>query len=241
VQALGWYVSIFAGLFFTGIGLPPLPEEMGILYACSVAAVEPDVRWWLAWPAASLGVMGADMVLYGVGRAFGPRLFEYRWVRHLVKPERRQRFERRFARHGIKILLTARLLPPLRTGVFILAGALRFSFVRFVLADLIYAVVGVGLFFLIGTTLVHLLHLIGHWGWYIGGALVALVALWHYYSHLRRREISHDAEPPISLLELPTEKTGPDLAPDALRAEAQATSLEKLAPDLASDTEREAE
>ena len=32
LEALGWYASIFARPFFTGIGIPPVPEEAGILH-----------------------------------------------------------------------------------------------------------------------------------------------------------------------------------------------------------------
>ena len=48
------------------------------------------VRWPMAWLMAGLGIIGADLVLYGVGRRWGVRLFEYRWVQRLVKPERRE-------------------------------------------------------------------------------------------------------------------------------------------------------
>src|SRR5438309_1308226 len=47
--ALYWYASIFGWLFLTGIGLPPCPEEAGILYAASVHALHPEVWWPFAW------------------------------------------------------------------------------------------------------------------------------------------------------------------------------------------------
>jgi membrane protein DedA with SNARE-associated domain len=202
-EALGWYASIFCWLFFTGIGIPPCPEEAGILYAASVTAVQPKVYWWLAWPAASLGIVCADAVLYGIGRAWGRRLFDYRWVQRLVRPERRQRFEARFHGHGLKILLTARLLPPLRTGVFILAGALRYSFLRFLIADGIYAIFGVGLLFFVGAGIVRLIHYFGHWALYVAAALVGVYLLYHYYRRLRERELRGGPQPPVSVLDVP--------------------------------------
>ena len=53
--ALYWYASIFGWLFLTGIGLPPCPEEAGILYAASVDALHPEVWWPFAWAACGLG------------------------------------------------------------------------------------------------------------------------------------------------------------------------------------------
>ena len=208
LEAAGWYASIFCWLFFTGIGIPPCPEEAGIVYAASVTA-RPEVHWWFALPAASLGILGADMVLYGLGRFWGRRLFEYRWVQRIVKPERRQRFEARFHDHGIKVLITARFLPPLRTGVFIVAGALRYSFVRFLIADGIYAVCGVPLFFFTGAGIVHLLHWLGgHWFVYIAAAAVGVYLLVRYYRKLREREQRTDAPAPVSVLQVPAPANG---------------------------------
>ena len=55
-------------------------------------------------------------------------------MKHLINLERRQRIEGMFQQRGIAILLMARLLPPLRTGVFVTAGAIHFSFLRFLLS-----------------------------------------------------------------------------------------------------------
>lgn len=200
-EALQWYASIFAWLFFTGIGIPPLPEEAGILYAASLHSLHPDVvRWPIAWAATGLGIVCADIVLYGVGRRWGPRLFEYRWVQRYFSAERRKRVEGRFERHGIKILLLARLLPPLRTGVFLIAGASRYSFAKFLLADMIYAVVGVGLFFLGGTWLVELLKRSGHVVAYIAAVPLVGYGLYRYYRYLKVRELRGSPEPPASVV-----------------------------------------
>jgi membrane protein DedA with SNARE-associated domain len=203
-DSLYWYASIFLGLFLTGIGLPPLPEEAGILYAAGLCALHPEaVRWPLAWLMTGLGIVCADLVLYGAGRRWGPRLFEYRWVQKVMSTERRERIEKRFHQHGMKLLLLARFLPPLRTGIFLIAGAARYSFFKFLLADLIYAVFGVGLFFFGGTWLVDLLKQAGHWAIYIVAGPVVLFGLYKYYQYLRKRELAATPQPPVSVLEGP--------------------------------------
>ena len=68
VEAVGWYVSIVLWLFFTGIGIPPCPEEAGILYAAGVTALHPEMRWWISWPLTSAGILCADLTLYAIGR-----------------------------------------------------------------------------------------------------------------------------------------------------------------------------
>jgi membrane protein DedA with SNARE-associated domain len=201
----GWYLSIFAWLFFTGIGIPPVPEEAGILYAAGLNALHPEVRWPIAWAMTGLGIVCADMVLYGVGRRWGVRLFDHRWVKRIMSADRRARIERKFHKHGIKLLLMARFLPPLRTGVFLIAGATRFSFLKFIMADAAYAVVGVGLFFLGGTWLIDLLKRSGHWAFYIVAIPAIGYGLYKYYRYLKRREERPDTEPPASVLEVPVE------------------------------------
>jgi membrane protein DedA with SNARE-associated domain len=202
LSALGWYLSIFLWLYFTGIGIPPCPEEAGILYAAGLTALHPEVVWWIAWPSAALGIIAADLTLYAIGRASGPRLFQYKWVKKIMKPDRRERIEKQFAKHGLKILLLARFLPPLRTGVFIIAGAARFSLVEFLIADLIYGVVGVGLFFFFGTWVIELFHRFGgHWVAYVALGAVAVYLLYRYYQYLNARELRQ--APPLSVLELP--------------------------------------
>jgi membrane protein DedA with SNARE-associated domain len=209
--ALYWYASIFVWLFVTGIGLPPVPEEAGILYAASVNALHPEVWWGFAWLACGLGIVAADCVLYGVGYRWGPKLFEYRWVQKVLSMERRQRIEGHFTQHGMKLLVLARFLPPLRTGVFLIAGATRYSFIKFLVADLIYAVVGVGLFFFFGTWVLGVIHRFESTAVFAAAVLVMCYGLWMYYKLLRRRDWS-GAQPPISILQGP-EGTVPEGEP----------------------------
>jgi membrane protein DedA with SNARE-associated domain len=220
LETLGWYASIFFWLFFTGIGIPPCPEEAGIIYAAGVTALHPEVRWWLAWPLTGAGIVCADMALYGIGRHFGRRLFDFRWVQRIIKDERRQRLEARFNQHGIKILLMARLLPPLRTGVFVIAGAIRYPFLRFLAADAAYAVVGVGIFFFGSTWLIDLIHQAGKGVLYVVAGLAVIYGLYRYYRYLRKRELKGTAQPPISVVELAAEPTPAAKEPEKVGAAA---------------------
>jgi membrane protein DedA with SNARE-associated domain len=201
--AFYWYASIFAWLFFTGVGIPPCPEEAGILYAASVNSLHPQVWWPFAWAACGLGIVAADSVLYGVGRKWGTKLFKYRWVQKVIGEERRLRLEGHFAKHGMKMLLMARFLPPLRTGVFLIAGAARYSYLKFLAADLIYAVVGVGAFFFCGTWIVDLLKRFESTAIFVGAVALMAYGLYMYYKLLRRREFASYPMPPVSILQGP--------------------------------------
>jgi len=184
-----WIGSVFLWLFFTGIGLPPVPEEAGILYAAGLSSLHPEVPWWAAWPATSAGIMCADIVLYGTGRLLGKRVFQYRWVNRILSPERRERLETRFHKHGMKFLIMARLLPPLRTGVFLIAGSMRYPFSYFLLADAIYGLAGVGVIFFGGTALLALIHQMGGWFLLVVAAAVVGYVLIRYYRYLKKLEL----------------------------------------------------
>jgi membrane protein DedA with SNARE-associated domain len=116
---------------------------------------EPQVplRWWIMLPVLILGVVISDGLLYSVGRFWGPRLLEQRWMRRLVPPERRQRIEDNFHRYGVLVLLFARFLPTIRSPIYLMAGTMRLPFKRFVLADGIYAIPGVSLLFFLSVWL----------------------------------------------------------------------------------------
>jgi VTT domain len=89
-----------------------------------------------------------DGILYAIGRLYGRRLLNIGWVqRHFVPPEKRAEIERNFAARGIMVLLGARLLPGIRTPIFIIAGVLRVPFGRFLFADAIYAIPMVNVLF----------------------------------------------------------------------------------------------
>jgi membrane protein DedA with SNARE-associated domain len=105
------------------------------------------VRWWIMLPICILGVVISDGLLYSMGRLWGPRLLESRWMRHLMSNERRQRIEANFDRYGVLVLLFARFLPTIRSPIFITAGVMRLPFTRFVMADGLYAIPGVSLLF----------------------------------------------------------------------------------------------
>jgi membrane protein DedA with SNARE-associated domain len=206
-----WYVWLFLGVFLPGIGIPPLPEELAISVNAGVVAVNPEVRWYIAWPTTIAGIVCADAILYWFGRLCGPQLFERRWVRKVLHPERLTRLQGGFGQHGFKILLTARLLPPIRAGAFILAGAIKYPFLRFLVADGVYAVFGVGVVFFGSAWVVAWLYRFGPWAVVAAAGLVAAYFLFRYYRQMRQPPEGSgggngggdgSALPPVSVLEL---------------------------------------
>lgn len=145
------YISIAIAILATGMGAP-YPEELPVITAgCLVGHPDNLLHWWIMLPVCIIAVVLGDCILYGIGRFGGPRLLEYRWVKkHILPPERHAKIERNFHEYGIMILLFARLMPTIRSPIFISAGMMRVPLSRFLLADGLYAIPGVSLLFFLG-------------------------------------------------------------------------------------------
>jgi membrane protein DedA with SNARE-associated domain len=138
--------GVFVG---AGFGLP-IPEEVAIVGAGLWTAAKVDsypLYRWLMLPVCIVGVLIADIVLYSIGRFFGTRLLDRAWFARFVSKEKRERIEQNFDHYGVNILLFGRLLPGIRSPLFIIAGTMRLPVSRFVVADGLGAVLGNGLLF----------------------------------------------------------------------------------------------
>ena len=142
------YLGIFLALVVSGLGFP-LPEELPVITAgILVGHQDSPLKWYIMLPVVILGVVISDGFLYGMGRLCGEWLLTRGWVqRNLVTPEKRAQIEKNFHDRGIAVLLGARLLPGIRSPMFILAGVMRVPLGRFLLADGLYAIPGVNLLF----------------------------------------------------------------------------------------------
>src|SRR5580698_10070854 len=142
------YLGVFVALIAAGFGLP-IPEELPVLTAgVLVGHEDTTLRWYFMLPVVIAGVVIGDGVLYGIGRLWGSKLLKLGWVqRKIIPPEQRLKIEQNFANRGIMVLLGARMLPGIRTPIFLMAGILRVPLKRFLLADAIYAIPLVNLLF----------------------------------------------------------------------------------------------
>jgi len=142
------YLGVFLALIAAGFGFP-IPEELPVITAgILVGHEDTTLKWYIMLPVVMAGVVIGDGILYAIGRLWGHKLLDLKWVqRNFVPPEKRAEIEHNFARRGIMVLLGARLLPGIRTPIFIVAGSMRVPVARFLLADLIYAIPLVNLLF----------------------------------------------------------------------------------------------
>jgi membrane protein DedA with SNARE-associated domain len=141
-------VGTFSSLVAAGVGFP-IPEAGPVVFAGGWVGAHPNIGLlgWLLLPVCILGIVIADVILYSIGRLYGPRLLDHRFFSRLVPANKRERIEHNFHKYGMKILLFARLLPSIPSLVSITAGTMRVPLRRFVIADIVYAIPGIGLLF----------------------------------------------------------------------------------------------
>src|SRR5262249_39222694 len=116
LAALLWPMIIaFASLVAAGIGAP-IPEEIPVIGAGIWVASNPElgVLRWLILPVCFTGILISDVLLYGIGRLWGTRLLEHRWLARMMPPDRREQIESNFHHYALPIFLISRSLPPIR-------------------------------------------------------------------------------------------------------------------------------
>lgn len=151
-EDLQQYIWVFSALVISAFGVP-IPEEIPIVWGGVLVGKEWDnpaswMKWWIMLPVCIAGVVACDMVLYVIGRKWGVKLLKRKWVqRHVLPPEKRAKIEKNFEEYGITILLVARVLPGIRSPMFIMSGVMKLSFRKFIIADMLYAIPGVNLLF----------------------------------------------------------------------------------------------
>jgi len=144
----GGYFILFGLLFACGLGLP-LPEDIPLLLAGWFVA-QGKMNLVIASIVAWCGIIGGDCVLYYFGKRYGLEITRVPFVgKHLTK-ERILKAEQLFEQYGIWVVGVGRMFAGIRGAMVVAAGATRFNFVKFVIADGIAALFSGGLFVWLG-------------------------------------------------------------------------------------------
>lgn len=145
-----FYPVLLTVLLAASLGVP-IPEDIPLIAAGVLLRTHPGIA---SWPetlfVALVGVLTGDIILYSLGRRWGPGAVTHRSVRWIITPDRFTRFSRRFRVHGTWFCFFGRFVVGVRAAMCVTAGATRFAFWRFFLADLAGALLSVPLFLLLG-------------------------------------------------------------------------------------------
>jgi len=131
--AISAYMGLFFGLLVSAIGVP-LPEEI-VIATGGVLSYEGAVNPFLAGAVCLTSIMLGDSFLYWAGYHFGYQVFKMRGFRVFVGARRLRRLEKFFNKHGAWTVFFMRFLTGLRAPTFLVAGASRVPYRKFLLID----------------------------------------------------------------------------------------------------------
>lgn len=90
-------------------------------YLCGQHYADP----WIMFPLAFAAVIGADVMMFVLGRHYGHHLPRLLLVQRFLTARRLAQTERRLHQHGGKFMFAARFLPGLRAPAMFTAGVSR--------------------------------------------------------------------------------------------------------------------
>jgi membrane protein DedA with SNARE-associated domain len=174
------YLAVAGFLFFEDFGVPVPGETM--LIAASLYAGAGHLNIWLVaiigWMAAVLG----DNVGYVIGRWGGRELVEKFGKYLFVTPERIDRAEAFFRKHGGKVVTIARFIEGLRQLNGIIAGTVGMPWRRFVLFNALGAALWVGVWTSLGYLAGNHVETVARYFTYFAigfGVVLVLFVAWH--------------------------------------------------------------
>lgn len=142
------YLGVAAVLLASGFGAP-IPEDIPLIlggYFCHTG----HASIYIMLPLTFIAVIGADVIIYYLGRRYGQQIPRLPIIRRFLTPERLVRAQASFHKHGGKTIFVGRFLPGLRAPIFFTAGTFRISAWRFIASDGLAALISVPLLVLAG-------------------------------------------------------------------------------------------
>lgn len=192
----GWmevalYPVLFGILAIASLGLP-IPEDVPLIVAGVILKTHPEVA---SWPGACIaglcGIMVGDLVLYTFGRRWGRDVVLHRWFRSIITRRRFDKMADRFHRWGVWMCFFGRFFVGVRAVMCITAGATRFPYWKFFIADFCGALLSVPAFIWLGYHFAYMLPTLvaylGRFQWIAIGLVVLAVALYVLFEWRRMR------------------------------------------------------
>ncbi len=180
------FPAVFLLLLGCGMGMP-LSED-AVMVAGGIVTGRSGGSLPLMIAVAMVGVLCGDYILFRVGQRLGPRALNQKWIRKALTPGRVTWVTRHFHRYGALTVFIARFTIGLRVVTFISAGVSGIRTAKFVLADLLAAMIYVPLLVWLGWRFgaAILMQVESAFGWILAGVLTGVSVLGGA-SVLRRR------------------------------------------------------
>jgi membrane protein DedA with SNARE-associated domain len=137
------YGGIFLLLILGGIGLP-FPEDATLVLSGFLAShnvIKPMQGFLVVYS----GLLMTDFSLYLVGKKYGRSVVEHKRFRKIISPDKLSKLEQKFKKWGTVVVFFGRHILGLRAQIFLVAGVMRMSAIKFLVADAISALFSITL------------------------------------------------------------------------------------------------
>lgn len=142
----GWtYAILFAIVFCeTGLVITPFLPGDSLLFAVGAFCAQPDqpLNIWTVTLLLTIAAILGDTVNYHIGKYVGPKVLSGKFSRWL-NPKHLERTQKFFEKYGGKTIIIARFVPIVRTFAPFVAGVGSMNYGRFLLYNVIGAIVWV--------------------------------------------------------------------------------------------------
>jgi len=135
------YGGIFLLLILGEIGFP-FPEDATLLLSGFLTAHE-VIKPLPAFSVVYSGLLMTDFLLYSAGKKYGRSIVEHKRFQKIISPDRLSKLEEKFRKWGGLVVFLGRHVWGLRAQIFLVAGVMKMSALKFLMAD------GVAAFFTI--------------------------------------------------------------------------------------------
>lgn len=183
------YLLLLIWIFLEQLGLP-IPSGPLLLAAGALGGMN-RLNLGLALGVSVFAALCADMIWYELGRRKGIRILQWLCRISLEPDSCVRRTEGVFEKQGAKSLLVSKFLPGLNTVATPLAGVFQMRLSRFLLFDVLGAIIWAGSYMLVGFLFRDQLELVGQKMAQLGGGLlvvlVGVLAAYIAYKYFARQ------------------------------------------------------
>ena len=127
------YVLVLGLILLSGFGLP-IPEDIPLILA-GYLAYHGYADPWVFFPLTFLAIVGADLMVFWLGRRYGHHVPKLPLMRRFLTEKRLAKTERLLHEHGGKFMFAVRFLPGLRAPAIFTAGNFKLPYWKFLLYD----------------------------------------------------------------------------------------------------------
>ena len=146
----GFYIYLFLFLALVGGAFgAPIPEDLPLVVG-GVLVNRGSANAQLLFLVCYTAIVIGDLIIFLIGRRFGPTLFSKPWVQKRMPPARIRKMKLDLEKRSLLMIFLARHLFYLRTITFLTCGAVKMRFQRFIVADMCAALVSVPIMLSLG-------------------------------------------------------------------------------------------